>query len=181
MDERIFNMKVLHSPNYIMQKESVVAFGKFDGVHKGHQKLIRTLCEHARADNKVSIVYTFLTHPKLIFSEEKIELLTTNCEKEKLIANLGVDILVFEKFNKTFANMSPEKFVKDILLDKLKATKVVMGSNSTFGKNSKGNIETMKKLADKYDFEVIEVELLRENDEIVSSTSIRNELKRSLV
>ena len=56
-----------------------------------------------------------------------------------------------------------------------------MGSNSTFGKDSKGNIDTMKKLANKYNFEVIEVELLKENGKIVSSTSIRNELKRSLV
>ena len=174
-------MQVLRSPNYIVQKESVVAFGKFDGVHKGHQKLINVLCAEAKADNKISIVYTFLTHPKLVFSEDKIELLTTNDEKKKMIENLGVDVLVFENFNKTFANMSPEKFVKDVLIDKLKATKVVMGSNSTFGKNSKGNIDTMKKLAEKYHFEVVEVELLKENGRIVSSTNIRNELKRSLV
>ena len=126
-------------------------------------------------------MYTFLTHPKLVFSEDKIELLTTNDEKKKMIEKLGVDVLVFENFNKTFANMSPERFVKDILIGKLKATKVVMGSNSTFGKNSKGNIEMMKKLAIKYNFEVVEVELLRENGRIVSSTNIRNELKRSLV
>ena len=56
--------------------------------------------------------------------------------------------------NKTFASMSPEKFVKEILIDKLKVTKVVMGSNSTFGKNSKGNIDTMRKLAEKYNFEI---------------------------
>ena len=174
-------MQVLQSPNYIIQQESVVAFGKFDGVHKGHQKLINVLCEQARIDNKMSIVYTFLTHPKLVFSEDKIELLTTNDEKKKMIEKLGVDVLVFENFNKTFANMSPERFVKDILIGKLKATKVVMGSNSTFGKNSKGNIEMMKKLAIKYNFEVVEVELLRENGRIVSSTNIRNELKRSLV
>ena len=98
-----------------------------------------------------------------------------------MVEKLGVDVLVFENFNKTFANMSPERFVKDILIGKLKATKVVMGSNSTFGKNSKGNIELMKKLAIKYNFEVVEVELLRENGRIVSSTNIRNELKRSLV
>ena len=68
-----------------------------------------------------------------------------------------------------------------ILIDKLKATKVVMGSNSTFGKESKGDIELMKKLAQKYKFEVVEVELLRENGKIVSSTDLRNEVKRSLV
>lgn len=174
-------MQVIRTPNYSVQKESVVAFGKFDGVHKGHQKLINILCNEAKADNKISIVYTFLTHPKLVFSEDKIQLLTTNEEKEKMIEKLGVDVLVFENFNKTFANMSPEKFVRDILIGKLNATKVVMGSNSTFGKNSKGNIETMKKLADKYKFEVIEVELLKENDRIISSTNLRNELKRSLV
>lgn len=174
-------MQVIRTPNYFMQKESVVAFGKFDGVHKGHQKLIKVLCDEAKKDNKISIVYTFLTHPKLVFSEDKIELLTTNDEKEKLIEKLGVDVLVFQNFNKTFANMSPEKFVKEILIDKLKVTKVVMGSNSTFGKNSKGNIDTMRKLAEKYNFEVVEVKLLVENGKVISSTNIRNERKRSLV
>lgn len=174
-------MQILRAPNYSIQKESVVAFGKFDGIHKGHQKLINVLCSEAKADNKISVVYTFFTHPKLIFSEEKIELLTTNDEKEKLIEKLGVDVLVFEKFNKTFANMSPEKFVREVLVKKLCATKVVMGSNSTFGKDSKGNIETMKKLGAKYGFEVVEVELLKENGKVISSTNIRNELKRSLV
>lgn len=174
-------MQVIRTPNYFMQKESVVAFGKFDGVHKGHQKLIKVLCDEAKKDNKISIVYTFLTHPKLVFSEDKIELLTTNDEKEKLIEKLGVDVLVFQNFNKTFASMSPEKFVKEILIDKLKVTKVVMGSNSTFGKNSKGNIDTMRKLAEKYNFEVVEVELLVENGKVMSSTNIRNERKRSLV
>ena len=174
-------MQVIRTPNYFMQKESVVAFGKFDGVHKGHQKLIKVLCDEAKKDNKLSIVYTFLTHPKLVFSEDKIELLTTNDEKEKLIEKLGVDVLVFQNFNKTFASMSPEKFVKEILIDKLRVTKVVMGSNSTFGKNSKGNIETMRKLAEKYNFEVVEVELLVENGKVISSTDIRNQRKRSLV
>ena len=74
-----------------------------------------------------------------------------------------------------------QKFVKEILIDKLKVTKVVMGSNSTFGKNSKGNIDTMRKLAEKYNFEVVEVELLVENGKVMSSTNIRNERKRSLV
>lgn len=174
-------MQILRAPNYSIQKESVVAFGKFDGIHKGHQKLINVLCSEAKADNKISVVYTFFTHPKLIFSEEKIELLTTNDEKEKMIEKLGVDVLVFEKFNKTFANMSPEKFVREVLVKKLCATKVVMGTNSTFGKDSKGNIETMKKLGAKYGFEVVEVELLKENGRVISSTNIRNELKRSLV
>lgn len=174
-------MQVIRTPNYCMSKESVVAFGKFDGVHKGHQKLIRILCDEAQKDNRLSVVYTFLTHPKLVFSEDKIELLTTNDEKERIIEKLGVDVLIFQNFNKTFASMTPEKFVKEILIDKLKMKKVVMGSNSTFGKNSKGNIDTMKKLALKYDFEVIEVELLKENGKIISSTNIRNERKRSLV
>jgi len=174
-------MQILRAPNYSIQKESVVAFGKFDGIHKGHQKLINVLCNEAKADNKISVVYTFITHPKLIFSEEKIELLTTNDEKEKMIEKLGVDVLVFENFSKTFANMSPEKFVREVLVKKLCATKVVMGSNSTFGKDSKGNIDIMKKLGNKYGFEVVEVELLKENGKVISSTNIRNELKRSLV
>ena len=174
-------MEVLMGPDYSITKESIVAFGKFDGVHKGHQKLINELVELAKVENKLSIVYTFFTHPQLVISEENIELLTTNDEKAKLIETLGVDVLVFEKFTKTYANMTAENFVKDILLDKLKAKKIVMGSNSTFGKDSKGNIEVMRKLASKYGFELVEVELLKENGKVISSTNIRNSLKRSCI
>ena len=67
------------------------------------------------------------------------------------------------------------------MIKKLKATKIVMGTNSTFGKNSTGNIDLMRKLASKYNFELVEVELLKENGKVVSSTEIRNSLKRSLV
>lgn len=174
-------MQVLKSPNYLVQKESVVAFGKFDGVHKGHKKLIEVLVNEAKIDDRLSIVYTFFTHPKLVISEEKIQLLTDNDEKQRLIEALGVNVLVFENFTKSFANISPERFVKDILIDKLNAKKIVMGTNSTFGRNSRGDIEFMKKLANKYNFEVVEVELLKENGKIISSTDMRKELKRSSV
>jgi len=169
-------MKVLYAPNYEISGESVISFGKFDGIHKGHIKLINTLVEEAKKENKISIIYTFQNHPKAVLDNIKIKLLINEQTKIEKINSLGVDILIFENFDKDYANITAEEFVKNILKDKLKAKKIVIGSNSTFGKNSEGNVELLKDFSDKYNFDVIEVPLLKENGKTISSSEIRKEL-----
>jgi len=169
-------MKVLYAPNYKIEEKCVIAFGKFDGIHKGHVKLINTLVEEAKRENKLSVIYTFQEHPKAVLTNSNFKLLMSDCEKIKKIESLGVDVLVFEKFDKIYANMLPEEFVKNILIEKLNVKKVVIGSNSTFGRNSEGNVDLLRFFANKYKFEVIEVELLKENGHVISSSKIRDEL-----
>ena len=169
-------MKVLYAPNYEVKEESVVAFGKFDGVHKGHVKLINTLVEQAQLENRKSIIYTFQNHPKAVLEDIDFELLMDEKTKIDKLNDLDVDIIIFENFDKNFANITAEEFVKNILIEKLNAKKIVIGSNSTFGKNSEGNVKLLKTLSVKYNFEVIEVPLFMENGKIVSSSEIRKEL-----
>jgi len=169
-------MRILYGPNYKVKEDTVISFGKFDGIHKGHIKLINTLVDEAKKGNMISVVYTFENHPKSVLKNEDINLLMNNDEKADKINKLGVDVLVFEHFSKDYANITPENFVKDILLGKLNVKKIVIGSNSTFGKDSLGNVELLKSLAKKYGFEVVEIPLVKENGIVISSTEMRKEL-----
>jgi len=168
-------MKVLYAPNYEVKEESVVSFGKFDGLHKGHVELLNTLLKEAKKDDLCSVVYTFINHPKSVLDNVEVKLLMDNEAKINKLESMGVDFLVFEEFSKAYADITPEEFVKDILIDKLNMKKVVIGSNSTFGKSSEGNVELLKVLADKYNFEVVEIPLLKENGRVISSSEIRKQ------
>lgn len=169
-------MEVLYGPNYEIKEETVVAFGKFDGIHKGHIKLINTLIEEAQKENKKSIIYTFQSHPKAVLENIDFKLLMDEQMKIDRIKSLGVDIIIFEKFDKNFANITAEEFVKNILIEKLNVKKIIIGSNSTFGKNAEGNVDFLKILSIKYNFGVVEVPLFMENGKVVSSSKIRKEL-----
>ena len=171
-------MEVLYDPNIEINEETVVAFGKFDGLHKGHLKIINSVISEAKRLGKKSVIYTFLNNPKAYLNKQDIIILMSNEEKKLKLEKLGVDILVFQKFDDKFASISAENFVKDILKVKLKAKEIVIGSNSTFGKESKGNVELLKELSNKYDFEVLEVPLLYENGKVISSSEIRKSYLR---
>lgn len=166
-------MEILYGPNFNIDSETAVAIGKFDGIHLGHKKIIQTLVEISKKMNLKSIVYTFDKNPKLVLNHEKFTPLMTNDEKSKALQKFNIDYLVYENFNKDFADLLPEEFVKDILVKKLNVKAVIIGENSTFGKDRSGNINLMKELGKRYGFQVFVVELLKENGEIISSTKIR--------
>ncbi|MBQ7668623.1 MAG: FAD synthetase family protein [Clostridia bacterium] len=169
-------MEVLYNPNFSIKSETVVAFGKFDGLHKGHLKIINTLVDEAHKLHKKACIYTFLNNPKAYLNNEDITVLMTNEEKVEALENLSIDILIFQKFDRDFANIMPEDFVKNVLVDQLHVKEIVIGSNSTFGKDSLGNVTLLKELSKKYDFDVIEIPLLKENGKVISSTEIRKSL-----
>ena len=170
-------MQILYGPDFNINVPTVVTIGKFDGLHSGHLKVIRKLLDVSREYGLSSVVYTFNINPKLVLKKDIFVPLMTNEEKSKEIALLGVDYLVYEDFNIEFADMLPEEFVKNILLDKLNARVIIMGENSTFGKDGKGNVKLMKRLGDKYGFKVEVVELLKERGEVISSTRLREYVK----
>lgn len=169
-------MKVLYGHSNKINEPTAIAFGKFDGLHEGHRLLLGKLITEAKSRDLQSLVYTFLQHPANELYNQNIKLLMTNHEKEEQLKKLGIDILVFEDFNLKFAKSKPEEFVKDILVDKLNCKLIVMGENSTFGKDKSGNIEMMQRLGNKYNFDVIKIELKKDSTgEVISSTKIRNE------
>lgn len=166
-------MNILYGPDFKINEETVVTIGKFDGIHLGHRKVLEEVKKIASKYDLKSVVYTFLRNPKLVLHQENFIPLMTNEEKSRVIEENGIDYLVYEDFNESFSKMEPEEFVKEVLVDKIGARVVVMGKNSTFGKDRTGNIEVMKELGMVYGFRVVCVDMVMNNGEIICSTKIR--------
>ena len=166
-------MEILYGPSFNISYETAVTIGKFDGLHLGHIKVIQTLIEVSKDMKLKSVVYTFDKNPKLILNHEKFTSLMTNKEKSNALESLNIDYLIYEKFDINFANLLPEEFVKEVLVKKLKVKAVIIGENSTFGKDRIGTVELMKEFGKKYGFQVFVVELLKQNGEVISSTRLR--------
>lgn len=168
-------MEILYGPDFYINEPTIVTIGKFDGIHSGHKKIIKELYDNSKKYGLKSVVYTFNTNPKIVLNQEKIIPLMSNEEKTNEIKKLGIDYLIYEDFNLDFSKMEPEEFVKNILVDKLHINALVMGENSTFGKDRKGNVSVMMEFSKKYNFKLNVVKLVTENGNVISSTLIRNE------
>ncbi|MBP3284751.1 MAG: hypothetical protein J6M02_04565 [Clostridia bacterium] len=168
-------MEIFYGPDFCVKENCAVAFGKFDGLHEGHLRLLHELIDLARKRGLKSVVYTFDKNPRAFLSGVELRQLMSIRQKNAMLEKLGVDVVVYERFDEKFSQISPEEFVKEILLKKLSMKAVVMGSNSTFGKNGAGNIALMKFFGEKYDFFVKEVELLYKEGILVCSSNIRKE------
>lgn len=152
---------------------SVVTIGNFDGLHKGHQVLIKEAVQFANKKNIKSVVFTFENHPANYFAKKTIKNIITNNEKINRMKSLGVDILVIIPFNGYMTKISPIEFVKDILIKKLGARKIIVGHDFTFARRKEGNVKLLKELSSKYGFELEVVNPIKINDLRVSSTYIR--------
>lgn len=158
-------------------KKSVLTLGTFDGVHIGHQKILKKLVKEAKSLNFESILLTFFPHPRMVLKQdEKIQLLSTIVEKTKLIEDIGVDNLIIHPFDTTFSELSAEDFVKKILIDQLNLGKIIIGYDHKFGKNRSADINDLIKLGKKYDFEVEQISAKEIDDISISSTKIRKAL-----
>lgn len=161
-------------------RSSVITVGNFDGVHKGHQYIIRRVVEKARAIGSMGGILTFHPHPRKLLSspEIKYKRLTFIERKVQLIKELGVDFIFLLNFTNEIKELSPEQFVKEILVERLKVKLVIVGENFFFGKDRTGDTLTLRLLGDKYGFEVEVVNTIRINEEfIVSSTAIRKSIE----
>ena len=166
-------MIVLHSEKEFTGRASVVALGMFDGVHIGHQKLIRTAIEMAEKMNVSCIVCTFDRHPlSLLKPEYAPEPLLTLEENLGKFERLGADFALVREFTREFAGMLPEDYVQ-LLVDSLHAKAIVVGDNFTFGREGRGNAEMIRRLATKYGYRAKIIEPVMDGGEMVSSTRIR--------
>ncbi len=158
---------------------TVLTIGNFDGVHLGHQKIFSKVVERANEIKGTSMVMTFEPHPVKVLSPEKdIKLLTPFEEKAKLIESTGIDVLLCIKFDKKFANLLPDEFIKDILVNKINAKEIIVGSNYTFGKGKKGNVDILRRRSKKFGFNIRVVRYAKVKGIIVSSSNVRNLLIR---
>lgn len=167
----------LHYPNLTVSAPwapSVVAIGMFDGVHVGHQEVIRQARAIASASNLPCSVFTFVSHPrKVLRPDYPVPLLTTWDEKRCFLAGLGVDTVVGVHFTPGFAELSAREFVERILVGQMRAKHVVVGYNFAFGHGQEGDGELLATLGAEFGFEVTVVRPVEAKGASVSSSRIR--------
>ena len=155
-----------------------IALGNFDGVHVGHQALIKAAVEKAGEKGLKSAVFTFSTLPKnLIPGQKPVKNIIYQDEKAALIEKLGVDYLFNIEFTKEIMMMEPETYVKEFLVDRFNAREVFCGFNHRFGHKAAGNDELLKELGKKYGFGVNQIAPVMIDGDVVSSTLIRGLIK----
>ncbi|MHA2789204.1 bifunctional riboflavin kinase/FAD synthetase [Corynebacterium sp. S7] len=156
---------------------TVITIGVFDGVHRGHQRLIRQAVESAQQGGHESVVMTFDPHPVEVFAPERTPTtLTSLSDRAAILESFGVDHMLIIDFTKELAGELPEDYFRNVLVDTLHATHVVVGENFTFGAEGAGTSETMRALGEKYGVDVTVVDLLVEDGQRVCSTYIRKQL-----
>ena len=166
--------KIKNIKSYTASTPSIVTIGTFDGVHIGHQKIIKRLINGAKLNGLKSVVLTFFPHPRMVLQKDSsIKLINTITERGAILDDLGLDYLLIKKFTKEFSRLSAEDFVKQILVDALNAKKVIIGYDHRFGRNRNADINDLKKFGDMFGFDVEEISAQDINDVAVSSTKIR--------
>lgn len=158
----------------------ILTVGTFDGVHIGHQKIIARINEIAKEKGGESVLLTFHPHPRLVLfpDDDSLKLINTIEEKTVLLDGFGLDHVIYMAFEKELSRMSPVEYVRDILVNKIGVSTVVIGYDHHFGRNREGDIELLRELGPIYDFDVIEIPV-QEVDEIsVSSTKVRRAIEQ---
>ncbi len=171
-------MKTKSNLNALGKEATVVTIGTFDGVHIGHQKIIKRLIKTGEQFGLKSVILTFFPHPRMVLQKDSdIKLINTIEERHQILNDLGLDYLIIKKFTHEFSRLSAEDFVKQILVDKLNAKKVIIGYDHRFGRNRNADINDLKKFGETYGFEVEEISAQDIDDVAVSSTKIRTALQ----
>lgn len=156
----------------------VVTTGTFDGVHLGHQKVLKSLVDSAKENGLQSLILTFHPHPRIVLQQNTdLKLLSTLEEKIDLLANQGVDNLMVLPFTKAFSRTSSLEFVREILVNALGTKKLILGYDHHFGRNREGSFEHLLEFGPLYGFDVKEIPAKDVNEVNVSSTKIREALE----
>lgn len=160
-------------------KDSIVTIGTFDGVHLGHQKIIKRLTDLKSKEGGETVLFTFDPHPrKVLFPDQTdLKLITTTEEKCGLLETLGIDHVLVFPFTKAFSQMHATEYISEIIAKGLHTKRLVIGYDHRFGSNREGNIDTLKALSHTYHFEVEEIPAQEINQLNISSTRIRKAIE----
>ena len=171
-------MKIIKNLHDYSQKTPLaLSIGMFDGVHRGHQTIIKNLNSAAQNKCLESAILTFWPHPRTVFNpNDDLKLLNTIEEKTYLLAKNNVQHLFLKEFDEAFRNLTGKEFVKQILVEKLNVKHLIIGYDHTFGKNKSGDFNLLQKMSSEFGFEVVQVEAVDFQDRHISSTQIRNAL-----
>ena len=172
-------MKIIRSIDaFDTSEKTIVTIGTFDGIHIGHKKILKDLIATAKKEGKKSVLLTFFPHPRMVLQKDKtILLLNTLDEKSMLLEKMGLDYLIIHPFSKEFSRLTALDFVRDVLVNKLNTSRLIIGYDHHFGKNREGNIHQLKEYSLLYDFKIEEIPAQDIDDVSVSSTKIRVALK----
>jgi riboflavin kinase/FMN adenylyltransferase len=159
---------------------AVITIGTFDGVHRGHRKIIDALVREAKSVNGDAIIISFHPHPrKIVNPNEHLQLINTLDEKIELLGKTGIDHLVIVPFTEAFASLSADEYIENFLVEKFHPHTIIIGYDHHFGKNRKGNFMLLAERADQYGYRLLEIPKYLLNEVGVSSTKIRNALLQS--
>lgn len=173
-------METINVENYTETRfNTAIALGNFDGVHIGHQKLVLEMIAMANENKLRKSILLFENHTKSFLDGVGPRLLTSPEQKKDLIMDLGVDTVYSMQFNENIMKLSPERFVSDILVNKLRVKVIVVGTDYRFGHKASGDSKLLQEIGKGYGIEVKIFEPIYYNNEIVSSTRIRNSLINS--
>jgi len=168
-------MKVVIDNNIRIDEGTTISIGNFDGLHKGHKELINIMKKKAQELNTMSGVVSFYKHTTKTLSDNiNSKVILSNDQKVESLKDMSIDMLYMIDFTKEVMILSPEEFVKKFLIQQLNVKSVVIGFNFRFGYNASGDTETLKELGKKYGFEVIVLDPIYYEENIISSTYIRN-------
>tara|TARA_B100000401_G_scaffold77224_1_gene48138 strand:+ start:3984 stop:4904 length:921 start_codon:yes stop_codon:yes gene_type:complete len=161
---------------------NIATIGSFDGIHIGHKKILQTLTKIAKKNNGKSILITFWPHPRYVLKKNNdFKLLTSLEEKIKLFEKNKIDILYIVDFSLKFSKVSANKFIENILLEKLKINCLLIGYNNNFGRNREGNIRYLEENKKKFDIDIISIPKQSVDKISISSTKIREYLNNGKI
>jgi riboflavin kinase/FMN adenylyltransferase len=173
-------MKIIHAANELKAegKKVCLAIGFFDGVHLGHQQIIRQTISDARQHDAVAVVLTFDRHPNSVVAPDKVPpLIYSLPQKLRAIESLGADALLLIQFDKKFSEQTGEEFIRSLARDFGKIHSVCVGADFVFGHKRSGNVALLKKLGAELNFQVHGLSAVSLDDQVVSSTRIRETIR----
>ncbi len=158
--------------------KAIVTIGTFDGVHVGHQQIIRRLGEIATREGGESVVLTFFPHPRMVLQAEDnpLQLISTLEERQELLAAAGVQHLIVQPFDREFSRISATEFVRDVLIRQIGLQTLVIGYDHHFGRNREGSFKDLEEMSLTYGYRLEEIPGQVIHEMAVSSTKIRQSL-----
>ncbi len=177
-------MKIIHNLEELTSPidNAVVTIGNFDGIHLGHREIFRRVVRRSREVGGTSVVYTFVPHPlKVVAPEHAPALINTYPEKEKLIEASCIDVLICAPFTRELAELPAHRFVREILVEKIGLSHLVVGYDYLFGKDRSGDIQLLRRMGEYLGFTVEVLEPIATHGQVYSSTRVREMIRQGQV
>ncbi len=170
-------MEYIVKTTQFQYKNTAIALGKFEGLHKGHQLLLNEVKKY-QEQGLTGVMFTFDVPPKKILEGQRESAIYTKEERCKKLEKLGLDVLIEYPFTKEFASQTPEQFISNILVKKLGVKVIIVGEDFHFGHKRSGNVEVLRQFSKKYGYELKVIKKLQMDGRDVSSTRVRENIAK---